>query len=390
MVLFFTCPFSSHSLEPFLNFPEKYVQDIMSEVLPRLIQLSMDINASHSVRVLIEKTSDKNVKEITEILLPRIVELSHHQFGRFVVEKIIERGSKEHVEEIFNKFVPRLVDISIDQNAHFVLQFMIAKADQNQLSKMMKILSPHFVDLSTHQYGSYIMDALFERANEEQFLSLLESHYPYLMDLCMHQYGHFAVQNIIRGANEEQLTTILKRLSPHLVELFTDNNGTFVAQKIMEQCSKPIHYETIAKGLKGKIASVSRENPFKGLVFRMLDHFPMKYYSFAIPEIVPNLPKGHLDKLSLETNVENAKEEELTEILKVLSPHCHLLANHLLGSVLLTKLLEKCTSLDHYEIISNGLDGKIVDLCKSQYGYTLYNYLLNFPLMGQEDKSATA
>lgn len=76
--------------------------------------------------------------------------------------------------------------------------------------------------------------------------------------------------------------------------------------------------------------------------------------------------------------IEKASTEQLTNILRELSPHFLELSTHQYGNLVIFDLSESCTEPIHYQIMSDGLRGKITQLCKLK-SYKTLGYLLSFP-----------
>eukprot|EP01117_Protostelium_nocturnum_P017233 TRINITY_DN6986_c0_g1_i1.p1 TRINITY_DN6986_c0_g1~~TRINITY_DN6986_c0_g1_i1.p1 ORF type:complete len:886 (-),score=196.44 TRINITY_DN6986_c0_g1_i1:310-2841(-) len=464
------------------DFPPQYLEDSLDEIFPHLKELSMDPTGCTTVQAIIDGVDPNKVQVFVDKLFPHILELSHHQFGHFVVQKLIQVCSSN---KILDELAPHLIELYTHESGTFVAQELmrrcndpeqykilaealkgkvgkishedsykgiafklldfplkyssfafqevlpqfsdddlknismdttIERASAAQLVRIIESLSPHFVELSSSLWGSLVVQKLIEKCNEPiHYLIILKGlrgkivqfcksksskffvpkilEFPpqyydifikeintHLKELSMDVNGIVSMQNVIKKSSQEQLTSVLRELSPHFLELSTHQFGNLVLFDLSKSCSTPINYRIMSDALRGKIVQLCKSKSYTTLGYLL--RFPPEHCNFVMEEILPNLKKLSMDAngcLSIQSVIEKADDQRFGEILRNISPHLLDLFTHEYGSYVVKKLISESKEPLHYEIISNGLKGTTIELCKSRFSNVALKHLLGFP-----------
>jgi len=195
--------------------------------------------------------SSSEIENIATEMLPEIAELSSDYLGNTVVQKLFEHCSEETKEAMLVQIAPQLAEIGVHKNGTWAAQKIIDVArTPTQMALITDALRPYGVSLFLDQYGNYVMQCCLRfqsPANSFIFDTMLAK----LWDVAQGRFGARAMRACLEShhATNDQKRLMAAAIALHGVQLATNSNGALLLTWFLDTCTFPRRRSVLAPRL---------------------------------------------------------------------------------------------------------------------------------------------
>ena len=191
------------------------VDQIYQSLKSIFIETCMSQNGNHIVQRFIEFLPNR-VDEIVSMVKPRLIELAFDNCGCRVVQRLFDKYSVDTLSSLVDDVVLKAVDLSKNQYGNYVVQKVLESGKGDLVTKIVERLRGHYYPFSMHKFASNVMEKCIRHAMpREQMMIFTEIigtegnwETDRILQMSLDQFGNYVVQKIIKHGNEEQLDAI--------------------------------------------------------------------------------------------------------------------------------------------------------------------------------------
>ncbi|CZT03531.1 related to RNA binding protein [Rhynchosporium agropyri] len=284
----------THSLERAIGF-QGYQSEIPSISEPSHNRIH-DAPKLRDIRKRIDNQSwsQAEIENIASEMLPEIAELSSDYLGNTVVQKLFEHCSDDIRDAMLAEIAPHMAEIGVHKNGTWAAQKIIETCKSPaQMSLIMKHLQPYTVPLFLDQYGNYVLQCCLKFGspyNDFIFESMLSQ----MWEIAQGRYGARAMRACLEShhSTKEQQRMLAAAIALHSVQLATNANGALLLTWFLDTCTFPqrrtvlapqlvpnlvhlcthkVAYLTVLKVINQKLEADARDTILQSLFFSQND-----------------------------------------------------------------------------------------------------------------------
>ncbi|KAL2064462.1 hypothetical protein VTL71DRAFT_4956 [Oculimacula yallundae] len=284
----------THSLERAIGF-QGYQSEIPTISEPSHNRIH-DAPKLRDIRKRIDNQSwsQAEIENIATEMLPEIAELSSDYLGNTVVQKLFEHCSDDMRDAMLAEIAPHMAEIGVHKNGTWAAQKIIECCKKPaQMSLIMKHLQPYTVPLFLDQYGNYVLQCCLKFGspyNDFIFESMLSQ----MWEIAQGRYGARAMRACLEShhSTKEQQRMLAAAIALHSVQLATNANGALLLTWFLDTCTFPqrrtvlapqlvpnlvhlcthkVAYLTVLKVINQKLEADARDTILQSLFFSKND-----------------------------------------------------------------------------------------------------------------------
>ncbi|KAH7348320.1 hypothetical protein BKA65DRAFT_397776 [Rhexocercosporidium sp. MPI-PUGE-AT-0058] len=238
--------------------------------------------------------SQAEIENIATEMLPEIAELSSDYLGNTVVQKLFEHCSDEMRDAMLTEIAPHMAEIGVHKNGTWAAQKIIDTCKTpKQMGMIIKNLQLYTVPLFLDQYGNYVLQCCLKFGspfNDFIFESMLSQ----MWEIAQGRYGARAMRACLEShhSTKEQQRMLAAAIALHSVQLATNANGALLLTWFLDTCTFPqrrtvlapqlvpnlvhlcthkVAYLTVLKVINQKLEADARDTILQALFFSKND-----------------------------------------------------------------------------------------------------------------------
>lgn len=312
---------------------------ILSEILPEIHKLRIDIFGNYVVQKLFDFGTPEMINEVKETIAGNMLTLSNQIYGCRVVQKALEIVSDEDLLELLSELHDKILSCIHDQNGNHVIQKYIEvvnkriteselKGDtdmalrfKHEAKILLNCVTEDVLALSCHPYGCRVFQRILEHFNEEQKDHVLNCISCFHQQLLDDQYGNYVIQHVLRFGRTYDRDSILDIVVKNsLLHLSRQKFASNVVEKLLK-FGNDNHRKVIIREMLKKVpmSGIDGTTDMSSVVLMMVRD---AYANYVVQTTLDVVPEG----------------EEKRLLFEELNSHAALLRNFTFAKHIITKL----------------------------------------------------
>lgn len=290
---------------------------ILSEILPEIHKLRVDIFGNYVVQKLFDFGTAEMINEVKGTIIGNMVSLSNQIYGCRVVQKALEIVSDEGLLELLSELHDNILSCIHDQNGNHVIQKYIEVVNKRIIESKVKgdidmalrfkretkilldCVTEDVLALSCHPYGCRVFQRILEHFDEEQkdhVLNCISSFHQQLLD---DQYGNYVIQHVLRFGRTIDRDSILNIVVKNsLLHLSRQKFASNVVEKLLK-FGNDDHRRVIIREMLEKVPTSGIDGPAdKSSVVLMMVRDA--YANYVVQTTLDVVPEGEEKRLLYE------------------------------------------------------------------------------------------
>ena len=225
----------------------------MSEILPEIHKLRVDIFGNYVVQKLFDFGTVEMIRKVKETIVSNMTTLSNQMYGCRVVQKALEVVSDEDLLELLSELHNNMLACVHDQNGNHVIQKYIEvvnkrvtlneKRGDTEMALRMKqeikivfnCVTEDVLSLACHPYGCRVFQRILEHFCEEQKDHVLMCINHFHQELLDDQYGNYVIQHVLQYGRTLDRDSILEIVVKNsLLHLSRQKFASNVVEKLLK------------------------------------------------------------------------------------------------------------------------------------------------------------
>jgi pumilio RNA-binding family len=226
---------------------------IMSDILPEIHKLRIDIFGNYVVQKLFDFGTAKMIEKVKQTIVGDMLILSNQVYGCRVVQKALEIVNDDSLLELLSELHGNVLSCIHDQNGNHVIQKCIEvvnkRASQNEgrgnleMARLFKHETQIILDcvtedilaLSRHPYGCRVFQRILEHFDEKQKDHILNCICNFHEELLDDQYGNYVIQHVLRFGRTSDRDSVLNIVVKNgLLHLSRQKFASNVVEKLLK------------------------------------------------------------------------------------------------------------------------------------------------------------
>ncbi|KAG6070349.1 hypothetical protein E4U33_004235 [Claviceps sp. LM78 group G4] len=185
--------------------------------------------------------SQSEIEQIATEMLPEIAELSSDYLGNTVVQKLFEHCSEKLRDAMLAEIAPHMAEIGIHKNGTWAAQKIIDVCNTpQQMTLIVKNIRAYTVPLFLDQYGNYVLQGCLKFGapfNDFIFEAMLSR----MWDIAQGRFGARAMRACLEShhSTQQQQKLLAAAIALHSVQLATNANGALLLTWLLDTCTFP-------------------------------------------------------------------------------------------------------------------------------------------------------
>eukprot|EP00551_Chaetoceros_affinis_P008322 CAMPEP_0203669102 /NCGR_PEP_ID=MMETSP0090-20130426/5559_1 /ASSEMBLY_ACC=CAM_ASM_001088 /TAXON_ID=426623 /ORGANISM="Chaetoceros affinis, Strain CCMP159" /LENGTH=969 /DNA_ID=CAMNT_0050533703 /DNA_START=610 /DNA_END=3522 /DNA_ORIENTATION=+ len=312
---------------------------IMTEVLPEINKLRIDIFGNYVVQKLFDFGTPEMVEKVKQTIVGDMLTLSNQIYGCRVVQKALEIVNDDALLDLLSEIHGYVLSCIHDQNGNHVIQKCIEVVNKRiheneskgnlDMANQFKTESQSILDcvtedvlaLSCHPYGCRVFQRILEHFDEKQKDNILDCISGFHQELLDDQYGNYVIQHVLRFGRTSDRDSVLD---------FVMKNGLLHLSR-----------QKFASNVVEKLLKYGNDNHRKAIVREMLQVVQISGMDGSVEEssVVLMMVRDAYANYVVQTTLDVVPEgEEKRMLFKELNNHAALLRNFTFAKHIITKL----------------------------------------------------
>ncbi len=226
---------------------------IMTDVLPEIHKLRIDIFGNYVVQKLFDFGTPEMVEKVKQTIVGDMLNLSNQIYGCRVVQKALEIVNDNALLDLLSEIHGYVLSCIHDQNGNHVIQKCIevvnkrireneskgniemATQFKNESQSILDCITEDVLALSCHPYGCRVFQRILEHFDETQKENILNCISDFHQELLDDQYGNYVIQHVLRFGRTSDRDSVLDIVMKNgLLHLSRQKFASNVVEKLLK------------------------------------------------------------------------------------------------------------------------------------------------------------
>uniref|UniRef100_A0A7R9YUU0 PUM-HD domain-containing protein n=1 Tax=Chlamydomonas euryale TaxID=1486919 RepID=A0A7R9YUU0_9CHLO len=255
--------FGSRFIQQQLDGPDgaASVPGLLSEVMPRLVELSCDIFGNYVVQKALDVGDAGARAAVASALAGDMLSLSLNQYGCRVVQKALQVLPEEGQVAIVSELDSQVMRCVRDANGNHVIQKVIECVPTPRITHILDAFLACILPLSGHPFGCRIVQRILEHCKDPMrrgaaLDEILKGTHKLILD----QYGNYVIQQLLQCGSTPERVHIVGVIAPGIQRLALHKFASNVIEKGLTYCDTR-ERDTLIWGILGHGRPVPEGEP---------------------------------------------------------------------------------------------------------------------------------
>jgi len=211
------------------------IDEILTEVLPKMVEIIKDRYANYFLQNLLKRTSSKQRLRIMESISENILSLAFDTKGTHSLQVLCTMANSSAEQYfIFVKISNHIQKLLLDAQGTHIVQKIGIHFGITYVMKILHIVVNNFVEITNNAYGVCMVKILITRFHSDSIVraKLLELVQANLEQIIQNPFGNYAVQHSITTYSPAECQDVISRVLSKISQL---SNHKF-SSNVVERC----------------------------------------------------------------------------------------------------------------------------------------------------------
>ncbi|KAJ1820807.1 hypothetical protein LPJ75_000861, partial [Coemansia sp. RSA 2598] len=265
---------------------------IFNEATERFSELMTDPFGNYLCQKLFEHCNETQRTQIIRDVAPSLVEISLNMHGTRAVQKMIESLSgQDQIEAVINALHDSVVMLIRDLNGNHVIQKCLSQLSSKNNQFIYDSVAQSCSEVATHRQGCCVFQRCIDYSTSEQKKQLVNVVIEEALTLVQDPFGNYVVQYVLELGVAEYSEPLIKRFNGHICGLSVQKFSSNVMEKCIRIASTDTRRQLVAPLLqREKLEILMRDSYGNYVVQTALDFADQTQRLEIIEAILPLLP----------------------------------------------------------------------------------------------------
>ncbi|KAJ1645652.1 hypothetical protein LPJ64_002769 [Coemansia asiatica] len=265
---------------------------IFNEATERFSELMTDPFGNYLCQKLFEHCNETQRTQIIRDVAPSLVEISLNMHGTRAVQKMIESlSSQDQIEAVISALHDSVVMLIRDLNGNHVIQKCLSQLSSKNNQFIYDSVAQSCSEVATHRQGCCVFQRCIDYSTGEQKRQLVDVVIDEALALVQDPFGNYVVQYVLELGVSEFSEPLIKRFNGHICGLSVQKFSSNVMEKCIRIASADTRRQLVVPLLqREKLEILMRDSYGNYVVQTALDFADQTQRLEIIEAILPLLP----------------------------------------------------------------------------------------------------
>ncbi|KAJ1724255.1 hypothetical protein LPJ53_001468 [Coemansia erecta] len=271
--------------------PDQF-ETIFNEATQRFSELMTDPFGNYLCQKLFEYCNETQRTQIIRDVAPSLVSISLNMHGTRAVQKMIESlSSQEQITYVIDALHGSVVMLIRDLNGNHVIQKCLSQLSSDNNQFIYDSVAASCSDVATHRQGCCVFQRCIDFSTDKQKLQLVNVVIEEALSLVQDPFGNYVVQYVLELGIMEYSEPLIQRFVDHICGLSVQKFSSNVMEKCIRIASAATRRLLVAPLLqREKLEILMRDSYGNYVVQTAMDFADQTQRLEIIEAIIPLLP----------------------------------------------------------------------------------------------------